>query len=243
MSSLDNSNATINKAPHRRLSDTVRKRNAHDDIINNHGIERNKKVYFELRCAIHRYPHRDDFINNTMGSKDIDLLFRQNEGVFLNLIDYHQQVIHICWNELPFLQLWQPYFRSDHCPPIIIKSERGSDNYVHELIANYNMYKDNNQRMCELLLVHEQKKNDALHRTIRQMQASNDPTSVQTQRLNNDVIVNSFKQEMNDHRLPKFVEYVDKLYRNAWEQRNSIIPISTQTLRCSIVICCSGFTT
>ena len=95
MSSLDDSDATINKAPHRRLSNTVRQQNAHDDITNNHGIERNKKIYFELRCAIHRYPHHDDFINNTMGSKDIDLLFRQNEGVFFSLLDYHQQVIHI----------------------------------------------------------------------------------------------------------------------------------------------------
>jgi hypothetical protein len=47
-SSLDDSDATINKAPHRRLSDTVRKQNAHDEIKINHGIDRNQKVYFEL---------------------------------------------------------------------------------------------------------------------------------------------------------------------------------------------------
>jgi hypothetical protein len=221
MSALDDSDATINKAPHRRLSDTVRKENARADIINNHGIKRNKLVYFELRCAIHRYPHRDDFVNNTIGSNDIDLLFRQNEGVYFSLLDYHQQVIHIRWNELPFLQLWQPYFRSEYRPPITITSERGSENYVRELIVNYNTFKDDSQRMCELLLVHEQKKNESLNRTIRQMQASIDATSLQTQRLNNDVIVNSFKQEMNDHRLPKFVEHVDKLYRKAWEHHYS----------------------
>ncbi len=217
-SSLDDSDATINKAPHRRLSDTVRKQNAHDEIKNNHGIDRNQKVYFELRCAIQSYPHRDDFVNNTMGSKDIHRLFRQNEGVYFSLLDYHNEVVHIRWNELPFIQIWQPYFRNDHRPPITIKCDRGSENYVRELITNFNTFKDDNQRMCELLLVHEQKKNNSLTSTIRQMQTLHNATSLQWQQFNSDAIATSFRDEMNDHRLPTFVAFVDQCYRNGWEQ-------------------------
>jgi hypothetical protein len=114
---VDTSNSSKYKAPHRRSSDSEQKRQAHDHLNRFYGIQRNKKIYLELRCGIHSYPHRDDFINNTMSAKDIERLFSQNEGIYLSLLDYKEQIVHIRWSELIFIQLWQPYYRDDHRPP------------------------------------------------------------------------------------------------------------------------------
>ncbi len=148
-------------------------------------------------------------------------MFQQNEGVSINLVDYCDQVVLIRWNELPHVQLWQAYYTDDHRPLITIKSERGTDAYVNELIENFHNLKDDSRQMCELLLAHEQKKNYALVSTNKKLESLRGTTAIHAQQLTYATIKRLFLDKMSDERLPKFVEHVDKTFYNAWEQHYS----------------------
>ncbi len=89
------SSPNVYRAPHRTLTAAARTKEVHKHLHRTHGIERNKKIYIELRCCLHRYPHRGDFTNNTISQKEIELLLRQNEGVYVTLLDFDDYVIHI----------------------------------------------------------------------------------------------------------------------------------------------------
>jgi hypothetical protein len=210
------SSAGSTKAPYRRLSDAAMKKNAHDHLLSRHGIERNKMVYIELRCYIHRYPHRDDFINNIIPKNELEMLIRQNEGLYIGLLDYEHHIVHIRWNELPFIQIWQPYFRTDHRPAISIHSERGSPNYITDILRHFELFKDDSNRMCEILLVHEKKKTEHLSRIIRQLENENLRLLTDSHHVTNMYIANSLHSEMTDNRLPEVTTYVDKHYYDAF---------------------------
>jgi hypothetical protein len=168
----DDSLPNVSRAPHRLQTDAARKKEAHDHLLRHHGIERNKKVYIELRCCLLRYPHRDDFTNDNIPRRDIEMLFRQNEGVYISLLDYENYEVNIRWNKIPFIQVWQQYSRSDHRPTVAIRSERGSTNYISEVMSIYNNYKDDSTRITELLLAHNEKKNEYLTRQLRNQESS-----------------------------------------------------------------------
>ena len=212
----DDSLPNVHRAPHRPLTDAARKKEAHDHILQHHGIHRNKKVYIELRCSLLRYPHRDDFMNNTIPRKDIEMLFRQNEGVYISLLDYANYEVNLRWNEVCFIQVWQLYSRSDHRPPIVIQSERGSTNYISEMTSIYHNYKDDSTRMCELLLAHNEKKNEYLTRQLRHYESSITNLRQQSKHMTNIYNANVLRDEMTDERLPQFTAYADGLYYNAW---------------------------
>ncbi len=213
----DDSAPNVYRAPHRTLTNAARKTEAHQHLLRHHGIERNnKKNYIELRCCLHRYPHRDDFNNNIMPQKEIELLLRQNEGVYVSLLDFNEHVVNMRWKDLPFIQIWLPYSRSDHRPTISIQSERKSKKYLPELMSLYNAYKDDGNRMCEVLLAHHEKKNEYLLAQLRDSRDENTQLLRQSEHVVDVYNANVLQDEMTDHRLPQFVRNVDKMYYDAW---------------------------
>lgn len=75
--------------------------------------------------------------------------------------------------------------------------------------------------MCELLFVHEQKKNNNLVSTNRKLETLKGTNAAHAQSLTNETIKRLFIDEMSDERLPTFVDHVDNLFRIAWEQHYS----------------------
>ncbi len=197
----DHSSPDVYWAPHRTLTNAARNKEAHEHLMQHHGIVRNKKVYIELRCCLHRYPHRDDFTKNIIPRNEILNLFRQNEGVYIRLLDYDNHELHIRWNEVPFIQLWQMYSRLDHRPPISIQSERGTAKYVIELMSFYNAYKDDNQYLL---------------RQLRDAQSENSTLLRESEHVTNIYNSNILRDKMTDKRLPEFNAYADTIYYNAW---------------------------
>jgi len=214
------------QAPHRTLTNAAQNKEAHEHLIHHHGIERNKKVYIELRCCMHRYPHCDDFTNNTIPRNEILNLFWQNKGVYITLLDYD----HYELNFIPYIQIWQLYSRSDHRPTITIQSKRGSTKYVSELMSFYNTYKDDSTQMCELLLAHNEKKNEHLTRQLRNLQNDYSKIQRQSEHVTNICNANILRDEMTDKRLPEFTACADTIYYNAWVHHYSDFQPNTPLL-------------
>ncbi len=230
----DDSLPNVYWAPHRPLPDAAQKKEAHDHLLRHHGIDRNKKVYIELRCRLLRYPHHDDFMNNTIPQKEIKMLFRQNEGVYVSLLDYENYKVNIRWNKVPFIQVWQQYSCSNHCPPIAIQSKRGSTKYIFELMSFYNSCKDDSTWMCELLLAHNEKKNEYLTRQLRHLESSISNLRQQSKHVTDAYNANLLRNKMTDERLPEFIAYVNTIYYNAWVRHNSDFQPNTPLLDSAI---------
>ncbi len=227
----DDTSPDMYRAPHRTLTNAARKKEAHEHLLQHHGIERKKKVYIELRCCLQRYPHRDNFINNSIPRKEIEHLFRQNEGVYVSLLNFNEYVVNMRWNDLPFIQVWLPYSRSDHRPLISIQSKRQSKKYLPELMGLYNAYKDDGNRMCELLLTHHEKKSEYHLAQLRDCRKENTRLLQQSEHHVVDVYnANVLHDEMTDHRLPHFVGNVDKMYYDAWVDHYSSFHPNTPLL-------------
>ncbi len=119
------------KAPFHKNSNSAQLKNAQQHLLHNHGIERRKLIYIKLRCAIHRYPHRDDYVNCILPISEITTQICQHVGIYVTLLDYplissddsnsiSANVFHIRWSKVPFIQVWSQYFRGDYRPPIIL---------------------------------------------------------------------------------------------------------------------------
>ncbi len=102
---------------------------------------------------------------------------RQHEGIYVTLLDYPSMnasnVVHIRWSKVPSIQVWSTYFRGDYRPAIMISSKRGTAEFANKLEENYNLYKDDNQRLSELLLTYEKKKNEQLTQSLRLLERQN----------------------------------------------------------------------
>ncbi len=125
-------------------------------------------------------------------------------------------VFHIRWSEVPFIQIWSQYFRGDYRPPIIITSVRGTAEFANKLLLHFNVFKDYNLHLSELLLAYERKKNDHLARTLRLLERENSNALQTTNNLSEDFINNQMKAEMTDVRLPDFCTYADNIFKEAW---------------------------
>ncbi len=228
------------RAPFRRNSDRARMEIAEQELLRNHGIERRQIIYIELRCSIHRYPHRDDYLSDILPVSEVARQIRQHEGIFITLLDYPAinatNVFHIRWSEVPFVQVWSKYYRGDYRPPITISSERGTAQFGNEFEKYFHQYKDDNLRLSELLLAYERKKNDKLTKTLQILERNNSIAMQATHHLSQDFIHNQMKEEMTDNRLPEFCTYADKIYHDAWIQQYSDFNPNTALLCNSAII-------
>ncbi len=228
------------KAPLRKTSNSAQTKIAEQHLIINHGIERRQLKYIELRCSIHQYPHRDDYLNDVLSISEITTQIRQHEGIYVTLLDYPStnasNVIHIRWSEVPFIQVWSAYFRGDFRPAIMIGNERGTTEFVNELENTYNQFKDDNQRLSELLLSYERKKNEQLAKTIKSLERECSNAVVTTNHLSEDFINLQLKAEMTDTRVPEFSTYADNVYKEAWTSHYSDFNPNTPLLSTSAMI-------
>ncbi len=80
----------------------------------------------------------------------------------------------------------------------------------------YNAYKDDGNRMCELLLSHNERKVDYLSGQLRNVQNENSALLCQSKHVTDVYNDNMMQAEMTDEQLPQFAGYVDNIYYNAW---------------------------
>ncbi len=80
----------------------------------------------------------------------------------------------------------------------------------------YNSYKDDSARLCELLLAHNEKKNDYLTRQLRIMLNKNSTSLRQSEHVTNAYNANLLRDKMTDKRLPEFTAYADAICYKAW---------------------------
>ena len=205
-----------------RASDSSHRNYAENHVSTHHGIERNQKEFIEIRCSIERYPNRDNYLQDVIPLNELTRQIKQRGGIYLAMLDYStivmankSNVLQLLWTEVPFIQVWTNFRRGDHRPPFLIQHDRGTPEYCREIAFHYNNYKDDNQRLRELLLVLERKKNEALTQshTAFERQASAKLSATES-------IVRSFnaaqlKGEMEDDRLPQFAADADRAYYNA----------------------------
>jgi hypothetical protein len=205
-----------------RASDSSHRKDAKNHASTHHGIERNQKVHLEIRCSIERYPNRDNYLQDVIPLNELTRQIKQRGGIYLAMLDYSpvvtankSNVLQLLWTEVPFIQVWTNFRRGDHRPPFLIQHDRGTPEYCREIAFHYNNYKDDNQRLRELLLGLERKKNEALTKSHtafeRQASAKLSATESMVRSFNSAQL----KGEMEDDRLPQFAEDADRAYSNA----------------------------
>lgn len=194
---------------------------AHQHVSKHHGIERNNNECIEIRCSIQRYPYRDDYFRQVFSPKEVSLHIRQHGGLYVALYDYMgaaktSNVVFLRWSEVPFIQVWTIYSRDDHRPPIVLNHDHGADDYVPELHRYYQLYKDDTNRLRELLLAHNRKKIDAVSKSNRALQRDYLLQQRTSEALTQSYLDNQYYLEMTDDRLPTFVQYADGLFYDAF---------------------------
>ena len=171
---------------------------------------------------IERYPNRDNYLQDVIPLNELTRQIKQRGGIYLAMLDYSpvvtankSNVLQLLWTEVPFIQVWTNFRRGDHRPPFLIQHDRGTPEYCREIAFHYNNYKDDNQRLRELLLGLERKKNEALTKSHTAFERQASAKLSATESMVRSFNLAQLKGEMEDDRLPQFAEDADRAYSNA----------------------------
>jgi len=95
-----------------RASNSSHRKDAENHASTHHGIERNQKVYREIRCSIERYPNRDNYLQDVIPLNELTRQIKQRGGIYLAMLDYYtvvtankSNVLQLLWTEVPFIQV------------------------------------------------------------------------------------------------------------------------------------------
>ena len=171
-------------------------------------ITRNGDTYLEFPCVIKHYPHRDEYIRQSLSLDEVEQHLKQNGGLDITLLDYqsHKPLL-IEWRDMQFVQMFVQRNRGESRPTPHLNERSALHFYAKDFASIMDQIEDDTVAMNELALQFEK---------ARARHNSRSSTIIPNHDCMTKYLYVVKKQEMKPDRIRSFAEEVDLLYEDAW---------------------------